>query len=332
MIDTSSRAVRDTPDVALLAEDFMIPALDPGIELHVRNRRPQGMSHFSPENIVLFVHGATTPAETGFDLKLDGVSWMEYIAARGYDTWFVNVRGYGRSTRPREMNEPAQNNPPIVRTETAARDVSAAVDFVLARRGVPKINLMGHSWGTRIMSMYVIGNNDKANKLVLYAPGWIRSTPSLTDPGGTLGAYRTVTLADVIKRRNSGLPPGVAHTDLMPQAWFDVWTEVAFASDPWGNQRNPKVIRAPTGPQADNRDYFGAGKPQYDPSQIRVPTLLVLAEWDADTPPYMAQALFPLLTGAPSKRLVMIGEGTHIVFTEKNRLQLFREVQLFLDE
>jgi hypothetical protein len=28
----------------------------------------------------------------------------------------------------------------------------------------------------------------------------------------------------------------------------------------------------------------------------------------------------------------MIGEGTHSVMIEKNRMQLFREVQLFLDE
>jgi hypothetical protein len=46
----------------------------------------------------------------------------------------------------------------------------------------------------------------------------------------------------------------------------------------------------------------------------------------------MSQALFAALTGAPYKRLVMIGEGTHSVMIEKNRMQLFREVQLFLDE
>ena len=316
----------------ITTEEFMLPALDPGIDLYVRNKRPEGLTRFTPDNIVLFVHGATTPCETGFDLKLDGLSWMEYIASRGYDTWFVNVRGFGRSTRPPEMNEPAHSNAPIVRTPTAAQDVGCAVNFILQRRAVPKINLMGHSWGTRIMSMYVIGNNDKTNKLVLYAPGWIRSSPSLTDPGGTLGAYRTVTLADVIKRRSTGLPPGVQHSDLMPEAWFETWAKAAFAADPWGDQQSPKVMRAPTGPQADNRDYFGVGKEQYDPADIRVPTLLILGEWDADTPPYMAQAIFPRLINAPYKRLVMIGEGTHIIFTEKNRLQLFREVQLFLDE
>lgn len=63
-----------------------------------------------------------------------------------------------------------------------------------------------------------------------------------------------------------------------------------------------------------------------------MPTLLILAEWDADTPPYMAQALFPKLVNSPNKRLVIIGEGTHIVFTEKNRMHLFRQVQSFLDE
>ena len=60
--------------------------------------------------------------------------------------------------------------------------------------------------------------------------------------------------------------------------------------------------------------------------------MLVVAEWDSDTAPYMAQFLFLRLVNAPYKRLVLIGEGTHSVIIEKNRLQLFREVQLFLDE
>jgi hypothetical protein len=34
----------------------------------------------------------------------------------------------------------------------------------------------------------------------------------------------------------------------------------------------------------------------------------------------------------PWKRFVEIGEGTHTVLMERNRLQLFKEVQLFLDE
>ena len=63
-----------------------------------------------------------------------------------------------------------------------------------------------------------------------------------------------------------------------------------------------------------------------------MPTLIVIGEWDRDTPPSMAQALFPLLVNSPGKRLVMLPEGTHTMMLEKNRLTLFRTVQAFLDE
>jgi hypothetical protein len=46
----------------------------------------------------------------------------------------------------------------------------------------------------------------------------------------------------------------------------------------------------------------------------------------------MAQSVFALLEKATWKRLVVIGAGTHSVIMEANRMQLFREVQLFLDE
>jgi alpha-beta hydrolase superfamily lysophospholipase len=82
----------------------------------------------------------------------------------------------------------------------------------------------------------------------------------------------------------------------------------------------------------DTADYWSAGKAYYDPAKITVPTLLVQAEWDRDTPPYMAQTLFPLLTNAPDKRYVLLAEGTHTIMMEKNRLKLFEAVQAFLDE
>ena len=122
------------------------------------------------------MHGATYPAETAFDLKLNGLSWMDYIAQHGYDVYLVDIRGYSKSTRPPEMDQPAVDNEPIVRTDTAVKDVGAAVDFILKRRGVSKIDLMGWSWGTSIMGWYTAQNNDKVNRLVLYAPGGSATT------------------------------------------------------------------------------------------------------------------------------------------------------------
>ncbi len=315
----------------LVMEEFMVPAADAGISLYVRNKHPEGVNRFRGDKIVLFVHGATYPAETAFDLKLNGVSWMEYIAQRGYDVYLVDVRGYGRSTRPPEMDQPAQENQPIVRTETAVKDVGSAADFIRKRRGVDKINVMGWSWGTTIMGWYTSRNNDRVKKLVLYAPGWLRNAPSLTDKGGALGAYRTVTRDAAKARWLTGVPEDKKAT-LIPAGWFEAWADATFATDPVGAQQTPPVLRAPNGVVADSREHWSAGKPLYDPADIRVPTFLAHAEWDQDTPNYMLYAYFEKLTNAPYRRYVQIGEGTHTVIMEKNRMQLFQAVQQFLDE
>ena len=317
------------PASDLVAEEFMIPGADAGVQIYVRNKRPRDLAAFKPDNVVLFVHGATYPAETAFDLQLDGLSWMDYIAARGYDVYLVDVRGYGKSSRPAEMDQPAAANKPIVSTETAARDYGAAVDFIRARRGIDKITVLGWSWGTAITALYTSRNNAKVNRLVLYAPVWLRQTRSLTDSGAALGAYRIVTVEAAMQRRATGIPAG---KQPMPDAWAQAWADATFASDPVGAKANPRYVRAPNGVVQDGRDYWSAGKPLYSPADIRVPTMLILAEWDADTPVYMAQTLFPLLVNAEPKRLVIIGEGTHSVAMEKNRMQLFREVQMFMDE
>lgn len=123
-LSMSAQAAADDPKIVM--EEFMVPAVDPGISLYVRNKHPQGAEKFTGEKILLYVHGATQPAETAFDLKLNGLSWMDYVARHGYDVYLVDVRGYGQSTRPPEMDKPAADNEPIVRTETAVKDVGAA--------------------------------------------------------------------------------------------------------------------------------------------------------------------------------------------------------------
>src|SRR5512133_1129881 len=180
---------------------MMVKSPDAGIEIYVRNKRPANMTAFRPERTLLYVHGATYPASTAFDLKLDGMSWMDYVAARGYDVYLLDLRGYGKSTRPPEMAQEAKANPPIVRGDTAAKDVGAVVDFIRARRGIPRLSLMGWSWGTTTMATYTTQNANKVERLVLYAPQWIRQTASLVQAGpGPLGAYRTVTRDQALQR------------------------------------------------------------------------------------------------------------------------------------
>src|SRR6201985_2653338 len=179
--------------------DVMIPSGDPGIELFVRNKHPVGMKKFSSDRILLFVHGATYPAETAFDLPIEGVSMMDMIAQRGFDVWLVDVRGYGRSTRPPEMNQPPEANKPLVSTAMAAHDYGTAVDYILKKRNVSKIDVMGWSWGTSIVGLYTSEHHAKVDRLVLYAPQWGRTAPPAADLP-PLGAYRLVSMESAKER------------------------------------------------------------------------------------------------------------------------------------
>jgi pimeloyl-ACP methyl ester carboxylesterase len=107
------------------------------------------------------------------------VQRLDYIAARGYDVYLLDLRGYGKSARPKEMSEDPKTNPPIVRGDTAVKDIGTVVDFILARRNIQRLNLIGWSWGTVTMSTYSTQNPSKVKRLILYAPGWIRQTASL---------------------------------------------------------------------------------------------------------------------------------------------------------
>src|SRR5690242_2460964 len=57
-------------------------------------------------------------------------------------------------------------------------------------------------------------------------------------------------------------------------------------TDPVGAKQKPPVLGAPNGVIADLRAYWTVDKPQYDPEGIKVPTLVIHAEWDADLPSY----------------------------------------------
>jgi pimeloyl-ACP methyl ester carboxylesterase len=323
-------ALAQTPKIVM--EEMMVPAVDPGIQIYVRNKHPTNLTTFRPDRTVLFVHGATYPASSAFDLPLGGMSWMDYLAQHGYDVYLLDIRGYGRSTRPPEMAQPASEHPPIVHGDVSVKDIGAVVDFILKRRNIPRLDLIGWSWGTVLMATYASQNAAKVDRLVLYAPVWIRQTASLVPVGpGPLGAYRLTTREQARTRWLTGVPED-KKASLIPAGWFDQWADATWAIDPDANTHTPAAIRAPNGVVADGLAYWSAGKAYYDPAKITAPTLLVQAEWDRDAPPYMAQTLFPLLVNSPGKRYVMLAEGTHTIIMEKNRLELFKAVQSFLDE
>src|SRR6187455_1364674 len=92
-------------------------------QVYVRERvKPATIQRGAPrdDRVVLFVHGAGTPAEVAFDVPYADYSWMAFLANAGFDVFSMDMTGYGRSTRPNVMNEvcnlPAEQQVALGRT------------------------------------------------------------------------------------------------------------------------------------------------------------------------------------------------------------------------
>jgi pimeloyl-ACP methyl ester carboxylesterase len=327
----AAEEVRSLNGSSLACDEFMLPSGDPGIDIYVRNKYLPTAPGPHPRRTILCMHGSTYPGHVVYDVRLDGLSWMDYMALKGNDVYVLDIRGYGRSTRPPEMEKPPEENDAIVDNAVALRDISTVVDFIFRRRGISRINLIGWSWGTTLMATYAIRNPHRVERLVLVGPQWIRTTPPLTKTYvGRIPAYRIAKRDRALERWLTGVPQHRRGT-LIPEGWADSVLDAVWSSDPIGAEADPPYIRAPNGTLQDSREYWLSGRPYYDPGEICAPTLIVLAEWDAETPPYMAQTLFPLLANAPDKRYVCFGEGTHLMPLERRRFKVFDTVQQFFE-
>jgi pimeloyl-ACP methyl ester carboxylesterase len=148
------------------------------------------------DRVVLFVHGAGTPAEVAFDVPYQDYSWMAYLAHAGYDVFSMDMTGYGRSTRPAGMNDPCnlsrdqqltfvptliaaacQPSYPKQMTTLASdwNDIGAVVDHLLALRHVERVSMVAWSLGGPRAAGYAGQHPDKVRKLVLLAPAYNRN-------------------------------------------------------------------------------------------------------------------------------------------------------------
>src|SRR6266566_4260694 len=119
-------------------------------QIYVRERlRPGAVLRAASvtDRVVLFIHGAGTPAEVAFDVPYQDYSWMAYLAQAGFDVFAMDMSGYGRSSRPLLMNDPCNLAPkqqaalfmapcaasyghPSTTLTSDWNDISAVVDYV----------------------------------------------------------------------------------------------------------------------------------------------------------------------------------------------------------
>jgi len=288
-----------------------------GLQIRLRHTPPSASAsgHALP---VLFIHGASFPSALAFDFRMDGQSWMDKLAARGFDVYALDFPGYGLSDR----------YPGAAQAQGRARDVvidvDRAVDLVLAKTGKPQLALIAHSWGGSVGALYAEKHPAKIGKLVLFAAVTERkeSTPrEAAEPFEELTPEQRIASMDGLRPANEA---PLLHPDV-----FKRWGAEWLASDRAGVHGGVGKVRFPSGPSADVDD-LRHGQGYYDPSRITAPVLLVRGEWDKWPNDADFKGLMAKLTRAQSKEYVIIPRGTHVMHLESAHEQLQAAVERFL--
>jgi len=280
--------------------------------------------------VVLFVHGAGTPAEVAFDVPYGGYSWMAYLAAAGYDVFSMDMTGYGRSTRPSAMNDVCNLTEEQQRALGAAAckasyaqqlttvasdwdDIDAVVEHLRKLRGVARVSLVGWSLGGPRAGGYAAQHADKVDKLLVLAPAYNRAAAAQAPtPNPAAGAaFNTQSHAEFTANwdRQVGCPE-----QYEPAASDAVWGAM-LASDPVGATWGQGVRRAP------NTTVFGWTTAAV--KGMRTPTLMVTGAHDKQVSPERVHEMYEDL-GAADKVLVDLGCSSHNAMWERNHLLLFR--------
>src|SRR5471032_326064 len=309
-------------------------------ELYVRERVAAGTALRASslaDRVVLFIHGAGTPAEVAFDVPYQDYSWMGYLAAAGYDVFTVDMTGYGRSARPAPMNDkcnlsPAQQksfgvNCPqsypgaLTNITSDWNDISAAVDFIRKLRHVEKISLIAWSQGGPRAGGWTALHPEQVSKLILLAPAYNRATkteaPPLPVPGPV---FNTQSHDEFIANWDRQAPcPG----QYDPAAAASVWSEM-LKSDPVGASWTPAVRRASIASS-------GWGWTQEKVKAMTTPTLMVSGINDKQVNPERVKDFYADI-GSPQKVFVDLGCSSHNAMWEKNHLLLFAASLEWLDK
>ena len=142
----------------------------------------------------------------------------------------------------------------------------------------------------------------------------IKGKPTIGDASQVVGAWRASAKDEAPNAGCSRRARGMARNSmpLMSSSLLE------RGSSPVIRRRasSPPVLRAPNGVILDAQRFW-MKKPDLGSGGIECPVLIVMGEWDADTPTSMANRIFPLLTRAKSKKLAILGRGTHTIALER---------------
>src|SRR5215217_3019496 len=261
-----------------------------------------------PAGTILFVHGSSMASQPTFDLQVPGrpdSSAMDYFARRGFDTWCVDMEGYGRSTKTRDNNASISQG---------ADDCFAAATYVQKLRGKKPFLVYGISSGALRAALFAERHPELVGRLALDAMVWTgEGSPTLADRRKRLPEYQSKNRRPIDRAFVHSIftrdHPGTADI-----AVVDAFADAIVALD----------SSIPNGTYVD----MCANLPVVDPTKIEVPTIVMRGQFDGIAGFDDLIDFFKLLPNPDKQFAVMPGIG-HASFQEKNHFLVFHILHSF---
>jgi pimeloyl-ACP methyl ester carboxylesterase len=253
---------------------------------------------------VLFVHGSSMASQPTFDLVVEGrpdSSVMDWFARRGFDTWCVDMEGYGRSDKHRPINADIANG---------ADDLAAATDYIRQHRGAEtRFLVYGISSGALRAAMFAERHPDRVARLALDAFVWTgEGSPTLAERRKKLPEFlarnRRPIDRDFVRGIFARDHPGCAEAKVV-----EAFADAILALDD----------SMPTGTYVD----MCSRLPVVDPARITVPTAVLRGQFDGIASFDDLTAFFTRLPNADKQFIVMAGIS-HASFQQKNFLLVYQ--------
>ncbi|ESR23016.1 alpha/beta hydrolase [Lutibaculum baratangense] len=264
-----------------------------------------------PKGTVLFVHGSSMASTPTFDLQVEGrpySSAMDWFVSQGYDTWCVDMEGYGKSDKNRDITSNISDG---------GDDLIAATDYIIEKTGVRSFLVYGISSGALRAANFAERKPDRVARLALDAMVWTgEGSPTLEQRRKNLDKWRTGQRRPIdrdfvwsIFNRDH---PGCAD-DAVIEAFADAILELDDS--------------VPTGTYFD----MCANLPLTDPEKLTMPTLIMRGEFDGIAGIDDLLKFFRALPH-PAKQFSVMQGISHASIQQKNYMMVYHILQSFFEQ
>jgi pimeloyl-ACP methyl ester carboxylesterase len=260
---------------------------------------------------VLFVHGSSMASQPTFDLTVPGrpdSSAMDWFARRGFACWTLDMEGYGRSDKRRDIPCDVANG---------ADDLAAATTYMREARGIEQVMAYGISSGALRAALFAQRHPERVARLALDAFVWTgEGAPTLEQrrkklPEFTARNRRPIDRAFVrsIFARDH---PGCAEARVV-----EAFADAILALDD----------SMPNGTYVD----MCSKLPLVDPARIVVPTLILRGQYDGIAAFDDLLEFFRRLPN-PDKQFAVMPGISHASFQQKNYAIVYHILHAFFTQ